>query len=177
MGRTKAVSLTVRSSPFLSFPVSWLRYQPELCSLPQLYGISRSLPANKLQHCAHRPHSIGLPAWKCQNLPWQDSPESWHFKTAQIFFCYSWTIRGPLLGPRNFPRLKSLANPKMAPLGKIYISLLLYPYLLPLPIPFPQAIPILPFSLLSNLPHWLPPPTPVHPSLSGHIVYFQYPVG
>ena len=32
-----------------------------------------------------------LPAWKSQSLPWQDSPESQHFKTAQLFFsCYGW---------------------------------------------------------------------------------------
>ena len=69
---------------------SWLRYQPELCSLPQLYGVSRSLPASKLQHSAHRPHSVRLPAWKSQRLPCQDSPESRHCQTAQLFSCYDW---------------------------------------------------------------------------------------
>ena len=86
----KTVALTAGSRPFLSFPASWQRYQTELCSLPQLYCVSRSLPASKLQHSAHRPHSVGLPAWKSQRLPWQDSPESRHFKTAQLFSCYGW---------------------------------------------------------------------------------------
>ena len=58
--------------------------------LPQLYGVSRSLPASKLHHSAHRPHSVGPPAWKSQSLPWQDGPENWHFKTAQRFSCYDW---------------------------------------------------------------------------------------
>ena len=58
--------------------------------LPQLCGISRSLLASKLQHSAHRPHSVGLPAWKSQSLLWQDSPESRHFKRAQLFSCYGW---------------------------------------------------------------------------------------
>ena len=59
--------------------------------LPQLCGISRSLLASKLQHSANRPHSVGLPAWNSQRLPWQDSPERWHFKTVQLLFsCYSW---------------------------------------------------------------------------------------
>ena len=84
------MALTVRSSPLLSFPDSWLRYQPELCSLPQLYAVSRSFPASKLQHSAHRPHSVGLPAWKSQSLPWQVGPENRHFKTAQHFSCYDW---------------------------------------------------------------------------------------
>ena len=84
------MALTARSSSFLSFSASRLRYQPELCSLPQLYGVSRSLSASKLQHSAHRPHSVGLPACKSQSLSWQDSPESRHFKTAQLFSCYDW---------------------------------------------------------------------------------------
>ena len=46
--------------------------------------------AGKLQHSAHRPHSVRLPAWKGQSLPWQDSPESRHFKTAHLFSCYGW---------------------------------------------------------------------------------------
>ena len=32
-----------------------------------------------------RPH-----AWKSQSLPWQDSPESRHFKMGQLFSCYGW---------------------------------------------------------------------------------------
>ena len=87
------MALTTRSSSFLSFSASRLRYQPELCSLPQLYGVSKSLPASKLQHSAHRPHSVGLPAWKSQSLLWQDSPHSRHFKTAQLFSCYSWKLK------------------------------------------------------------------------------------
>ena len=63
---------------------------PEPFLSPQVYGISRSLPANKLQHSAHRPHSVRPPAWKSQSLPWQDSPESQHFQTAQLFSCYNW---------------------------------------------------------------------------------------
>ena len=84
------MALTARSSSFLSISASRLRYQPELCSLPQLYGISKSLPASKLQHSAHRPHSVGLPAWKGQRLPWQGSPKRQHFKTVQLFSCYGW---------------------------------------------------------------------------------------
>ena len=48
------------------------------------------LAASKLQPSVHRPHSVGLPAWKSQRLPWQDGPESRHFKTAQLFSCYGW---------------------------------------------------------------------------------------
>ena len=58
--------------------------------LPQLCGISRSLLASKLQHSAHRPHSVELPAWNSQRLPWQGSPERRHFKTGQLFSCYGW---------------------------------------------------------------------------------------
>ena len=56
----------------------------------QLYSVSRSLPASKLQHSAHRPHSVRLPACKSQSLSWQDNPESQHFKTAQLFSYYVW---------------------------------------------------------------------------------------
>ena len=58
-----------------------------------LYGVSRSLSESKLQHSAHRSHSVELPAWKSQRLPWQDSPESRHFKTAQLFSCYSLKLK------------------------------------------------------------------------------------
>ena len=85
MGRTKAVALTVRCSPFLSFSASWLRYQPELCSLPQLYGVSRSLPASKLEHSAHRPHSVRLPAWKSQRLPGRTVQKSGILKQCSFF--------------------------------------------------------------------------------------------
>ena len=67
------------------------RYWLEPCLLPQLYGVSRSLPASKLQQCVHKQHSnalsvAGPPASKSQSLPWQDGPESQHFKMAQLFF-------------------------------------------------------------------------------------------
>ena len=90
MDRLKAVALMAGSSPFFSFPASWLRYRLQPFFLPQLYGVSKSVSAGKLQHSAHRPHSVGLPACKSQSLSWQDSPESRHFKTAQLFSCYDW---------------------------------------------------------------------------------------
>ena len=78
-----------RYSPFLSFPASWLRYQPELqFTVTTLWRFK--VLASKLQHSAHRPHSVGLPAWKSQSLPWQDGSENRHFKTAQFFSFYAW---------------------------------------------------------------------------------------
>ena len=66
------------------------------------------------------------------------------------------TIWGPLLGPGNSSRVKSLENPKMAPLIKIFTSLLPYPPFLhpthsilpssPESSPSPFSLPISPYT-------------------------------
>ena len=70
------------------------------------------------------------------------------------------TIWRPLLGPGNPSIFKSLANPKMAPLIKIFTSLLPYPPFLhpthPIPPSSPEFVPSpfsLPISPYTNPPH------------------------
>ena len=87
--RMKAVALTARSSPLLSFPALWLRYQPELCSLPQLYGVSRSLPASCSILLTDHTQSDCLPE-RVRVCPGRTTQKTGILKQRSVFSCYDW---------------------------------------------------------------------------------------